>query len=81
MVIDGHNYGDIVSTLDKLRSDNGKPKAIIADTVKGKYFPKIENEDNWHGKALGDSAEEVITHLKTFIKHEKVEFKTYAPEG
>jgi hypothetical protein len=36
---------------------------------------------NWHGKALGDSAEQVIAHLKTLIKNEKIEFKTYAPEG
>jgi hypothetical protein len=36
---------------------------------------------NWHGKALGDDAEEVIKHLKTLIKHEKIEFTTFAPEG
>lgn len=57
IVIDGHNYSQIVSTLDKLREENGKPKVIVADTFKGKYFPKIENELNWHGKALGDGAE------------------------
>lgn len=42
ITIDGHNYKDIVTTLDKLRKNNGKPKAIVADTFKGKYFPKIE---------------------------------------
>lgn len=44
VVINGHNYSEIVSTLDKFREENGKPKVIVADTVKGKYFPKIEDQ-------------------------------------
>lgn len=30
---------------------------------------------------MGDNAEEVIAHLKTLIKNEKIEFTTFAPEG
>ena len=41
VVINGHNYNEIVSNLEKLRKNNGKPKVIVADTMKGKYFPKI----------------------------------------
>lgn len=69
ITIDGHDLKKIVATLDKLRNDNGKPKVIIADTLKGKYFTEIiEGKLNWHGKALGDKTDEVVNHLKSLIK-------------
>jgi transketolase len=37
-----------------------KPTAVIAKTYKGRNFPTIEDEENWHGKPLGDKSEEVI---------------------
>jgi len=37
--IDGHSFSDIVKTLDKVKANkNGKPKAIVARTEKGKGF-------------------------------------------
>lgn len=41
LVINGHDFTEIIPTLDKFRLKNGKPKVIVADTLKGKYFPKI----------------------------------------
>ena len=38
VVVDGHNLKKIVQTLNKFRNTNGKPKVIVADTLKGKYF-------------------------------------------
>lgn len=29
-----------------------RPTVIVARTVKGKGFGEIENQNNWHGKAL-----------------------------
>lgn len=50
--LDGHNMTEIVSTLDKCRaSKNGKPKALIASTVKGKGVSYMENVCGWHGTA------------------------------
>jgi transketolase len=50
--IDGHNFDEIRAALDKFTStDNGKPTAIIAKTVKGKGVSFMENACEWHGKA------------------------------
>lgn len=50
--IDGHNMDEIVATLDKIRvSQNNRPKAIIADTIKGRGVSFMENQLGWHGVA------------------------------
>lgn len=50
--IDGHSMEDIVKALDRVRgSKNGKPKAIVCDTVKGKGISFMENVPVWHGQA------------------------------
>lgn len=36
---------------------------------------------DWHGKDIGDKTDEVISHLKSLIKTENIEFKTNEPEG
>ena len=53
--IDGHNMEEIVATLDKIRaSNNNLPKAIIADTIKGRGVSLMENQLGWHGVAPND---------------------------
>ena len=50
--IDGHNMGQIVEALGNAKSrHNGRPKVIIADTVKGKGVSFMENVAGWHGKS------------------------------
>jgi len=41
----------------------------LARTFKGKDFPNIEDLMNWHGKALGDKTDAMITHLEGLIKN------------
>lgn len=42
--IDGHNMEAILDTLDKIRADDsGKPKCVVAHTVKGKGVSFMEN--------------------------------------
>lgn len=65
--IDGHNIKDIDKALQKAHSNsNGKPVAIIAETIKGKGISFLEDKDGWHGKAL--SPEELETALKELGK-------------
>ena len=46
---------EIVATLDLIRDrKNGKPKAIVCDTVKGKGISFMENVVKWHGVAPND---------------------------
>ena len=53
--INGHCMEEIVWALDHIRgSNNGKPKAIICNTVKGKSVSFMENVPIWHGLAPND---------------------------
>lgn len=56
LYINGHNMEEIVATFDKIKaSKNGLPKAIIANTVKGRGVSYMENQLGWHGVAPNDS--------------------------
>ena len=50
--IDGHDIPALVEELGRLKAAReGKPHALIANTVKGKGVPFMENQAGWHGKA------------------------------
>lgn len=49
--IDGHDFEQIASSLDKAKTVKGKPTAILAKTVKGKGVSFMENQVGWHGSA------------------------------
>ncbi|MCY7616249.1 transketolase, partial [Bacillus altitudinis] len=50
--IDGHSMEEIVETLNQVKNmKNGKPKCIVADTIKGKGVSYMENICSWHGVA------------------------------
>lgn len=47
--VDGHSISAIVAAKQKMiTSRNGKPKLIIANTVKGKGIDYMENKMEWH---------------------------------
>lgn len=53
--INGHCMEEIVGVLNHIRgSHNGKPKAIVCNTVKGKGVSFMENVVMWHGVAPND---------------------------
>ena len=45
--IDGHSFPEIFDALDK--NAEGKPKCIIAHTIKGKGVSFMEDSVKWHG--------------------------------
>ncbi len=49
--IDGHDFEQIASSLDKAKTVKGKPTAILAKTIKGKGVSFMENQVGWHGSA------------------------------
>ncbi|PNF28878.1 Transketolase [Cryptotermes secundus] len=69
IVVDGHNVEELCKAFHEASITKAKPTAVIAKTYKGKNFPTIEDQENWHGKPLGDKSEEVIQHLKSLIKN------------
>lgn len=47
--IDGHDEGSVDDAIRKMwSSETGKPKALIARTVKGKGVPFMESNNQWH---------------------------------
>ena len=62
--LDGHNVKDLYNFFQE--SENiKKPKAIIANTIKGKGFSFSENNNDWHHSILSKSFyEKAIKELK-----------------
>ncbi len=52
--IDGHNFPELFSALDDAADTKGKPTIIVAHTVKGKGISFMENQAEFHGRALKD---------------------------
>ena len=52
--LDGHNIQELYNFFNKSGNIN-KPKAIIANTIKGKGFSFSENRNNWHHSILTKS--------------------------
>ncbi|MDD7795660.1 transketolase [Clostridium sp. 'White wine YQ'] len=51
LIIDGHNYEEILAAIETAKKTKGAPTAIICKTVKGKGVSFMENEAAWHGTA------------------------------
>ena len=58
--IDGHDVEAIDAAYREAAATTGRPTAIVARTVKGKGYSKVENSNGWHGKAV---AEEAVAEL------------------
>ena len=62
LVIDGHNYEEIIDAIEKAEECKDKPTAVVCNTVKGKGVSFMENQAAWHGTA--PSKEQCETALK-----------------
>ena len=63
--LNGHNINELYDYFQKSKKIN-KPKAIIANTVKGKGFSFSENNNDWHHSVLTNSFYEKA--LKELLK-------------
>jgi|TARA_B110000444_G_scaffold121658_3_gene114496 transketolase len=52
--INGHNMKEIIESIKWAEIDNGRPKAILANTIKGKGISFMENNPSFHGMAPND---------------------------
>jgi len=46
--LDGHDLGALTTALQSVPNASGQPTAIIANTIKGKGVPFMEDDNNWH---------------------------------
>jgi len=50
--IDGHDVDQIDAAYREAEATTGKPTAVVAKTIKGKGYSKVEDQPGWHGKAI-----------------------------
>ena len=60
--VDGHDFAQLLDTLNALPFSPGKPNVVIARTVKGKGVSFMENSLDWHYKC--PQGEELTKALK-----------------
>jgi transketolase len=58
--IDGHDVEQIDAAYRDAAASSGKPTAIVAKTLKGKGYSKVEDQGGWHGKAVAEEAVEEL---------------------
>lgn len=79
-VVDGHNVEELVKVLNEAKSmANGKPKAVLCKTFKGRGLTDIEDKDNWHGKPLGPQGDAIIKSIESLISSPKTTLKPKEP--
>ena len=62
--IDGHDVAQIDAAYTEAERTTGRPTAIVAKTIKGKGYSKLEDQGGWHGKATSpEDSEEAIAEL------------------
>lgn len=55
-VADGNDIDQLAAAFEEARGFKGKPTLLIANTVKGKGSPVMENKADWHHKVPNDEA-------------------------
>lgn len=79
--IDGHNFQEIDETFQSLSFNSKRPTVIIADTIRGKGLPSIEEKaDRWFCNFSHEEIENLIDELygktmKTELTSEKLKIK------
>ncbi len=64
--IDGHNFEEIHSAFSTLPFEQGKPSVIIADTIRGKGIPSIEQQaSKWFVNLNQDEYENALIELES----------------
>jgi transketolase len=76
-VIDGHSIPEIKKAFFEARRSD-RPTAVVAKTVKGKGYSRIEGEDGWHGVPLDEGQKQEA--FKEIPDPEKPEIEIKAPQ-
>ena len=63
IVIDGHDVDAVRKAFAEAAATKDKPTAILAKTFKGHGIPGIDDQEDWHGKPLGDKTDAALSYL------------------
>jgi transketolase len=84
IVIEGHDFPEILQAYEKALSITDKPIMIIAKTIKGKGVSFLEDKNGWHGKALKkeeyDRALKELGEVDKLIEGEMLEPESVKPK-
>ncbi|CAF4497697.1 unnamed protein product [Rotaria sp. Silwood2] len=67
IVVNGQDVRQLLAAFKEASETKDKPTCILAKTFKGSGLKGIENELDWHGKPLGDKANEIVAHLRELV--------------
>lgn len=74
LVIDGHDFEQIMEAVSKAKENKGKPTIIVAKTFKGKGVSFMENQAGWHGSAPNkEQRDQAIAELDRALAELEVE--------
>lgn len=81
IVVDGHNFEQILAAFEEAKNKKRRPTAILAQTYKGKGISLVEDKEGWHGKPLkkGEEAETAIKELEAQLVAGVNEWKPNLP--
>ena len=85
IVIDGHNYHDILGAFEQARTHKESPYVIIAKTFKGYGLENIEDRNGYHGKPfpkeqLPELEKQLEARFGCFQQTSDLTFKPVLPE-
>jgi len=64
IIVDGHDFGQLLDAFDRAKTVKGKPTVLLARTLKGKGVSFLEDKEGWHGRPLPkDLAEKALAEL------------------
>lgn len=70
--IDGHNFEEILTSIEHAKATYEKPTVIIAHTIPGKGISFMENKFEWHSKVLDKKEAKIaLEELETLGKQIK----------
>jgi transketolase len=65
--MNGHNIEDIINKVEMAVHYQGRPKVVIAHTIKGKGVSFMENNEAWHAKMPSqEQYEQALTELNNY---------------
>jgi len=72
IVLDGNNIEDLLKAFFDANQTKDRPTCILAKTYKGKGIPGVEDQMNWHGKAIGDKSNAAIEAIDSLIVNKNI---------
>lgn len=72
-VVDGHDHGALLAAFDVAREETDRPSAVIAQTVKGRGLPFIEDKRESHYATLSEKQHKRARAVLRKVEREQAE--------